>query len=276
MYSIFFLLLCLFLCLIQATPVRRALTPYAPVTSTCPATPLVRNPNGISSSESSFIGSRYAKAAANLAAWANTVGAFNVSKMPVVALTTSGGGYRSLLEGAGIIQGFDKRDSQTGVSGVFQGLTYQAGLSGGAWLLSSFAGNNYPTITSLRQGLWEQAFQNSLAVPGTLLTSSTAYAAITADVVSKGAAGFPPTLTDPWGRLLSYQLLYGPDGGVSDTLSGITAESNFTSFNVPYPIITALGVQNFQGECTPGPNATQYELHPYEFGSWDSGINAFT
>jgi lysophospholipase len=266
----------LFFSFAQTSPVRRALTPYAPVLATCPATPLVRNADRVSASESSYISSRYTKAAANLVSWAKTTGSFNVSKVPVVALTTSGGGYRSLLEGAGIIQGFDKRDSQTNVSGVFQGLTYHAGLSGGAWLLSSFAGNNYPTITSLRQGLWQQAFQNSLLIPGNLLTASTAYAAISADLASKGAAGFPPTLTDPWGRLLSYQFFYGPGGGVSTTLSGLTAQSNFTSYNVPYPIITALGVKTFQGECLPGPNATQYEFHPYEFGSWDDGVNAFT
>jgi lysophospholipase len=181
-----------------------------------------------------------------------------------------------LLTGAGVIQAFDSRDSQTGVSGLFQGLTYEAGLSGGAWLLSSLAGNNYPTISSLRDNLWEPAFQNSLLVPGNLLTVAVAYSDILADIASKDIAGYPPTVTDPWGRLLSYQLLYGPDGGVSDTLSGITTLSNFTEFNVPYPILTALGVNTFEGECLPGLNATQYELHPYEFGSWDSGVNAFT
>jgi lysophospholipase len=124
--------------------------------------------------------------------------------------------------------------------------------------------------------LWENAFQNSLAIPGNLLTAGAAYTAISADIAAKSAAGFAPTLTDPWGRLLSYQLLYGNDGGVSDTLSGLTALSNFTSYNVPYPIITSLGAKTFQGECLPGPNATQYELHPYEFGSWDNGVDAFT
>lgn len=263
--------------LTTASPTPRALTGYAPVPAICPTTPLVRQANGISSSEQSYINSRYSKASAGLTAFLKSTNAtFSSSKLPVVALTTSGGGYRSLLSGAGVIQGFDNRDSKTGVSGLFQGLTYEAGLSGGAWLLSSFAGNNYPTISSLRNNLWENAFQNSLAVPGNLLTAGAAYAAISADIASKSAAGFAPTLTDPWGRLLSYQLLYGTDGGVSDTLSGLTALSNFTSYNVPYPIITALGVKTFQGECLPGPNATQYELHPFEFGSWDNGVDAFT
>lgn len=27
--------------------------------------------------------------------------------------------------------------------------------------------------------------------------------------------------------------------------------------------------------CTPAANGTQYEFSPYEFGSWDSGVEAF-
>lgn len=61
-----------------------------------------------------------------------------------------------------------------------------------------------------------------------------------------------------------------------DTLSSITAASNFTLHNAPFPIITSLGVKTFQGECLPGPNATTYELTPYEFGSFDAGVSAFT
>lgn len=219
---------------------------------------------------------RKIKAAAGLAAWLKkTNTTFGTCNLPTVALTSSGGGYRALLSGAGVIQGFDARDSNVGTSGVYQGLTYQAGLSGGAWLLSSFAGNNYPTISSLKDNLWKQAFQDSLLDPNYLL-AAVAYVEATNDILAKQAAGFPPTLTDPWGRLLSYQLLYGNDGGVATRLSSITGFSNFTSYNVPYPIITSLGVKTFQGQCLPEPNATTYELTPYEFGSWDSGVSAFT
>lgn len=177
--------------------------------------------------------------------------------------------------GAGVIQGFDERDSNSSTSGLYQALTYQSGLSGGAWLLSSIAGNNYPTITSLKQNLWEQAFQDSLLVPGNLLVAA-AYASITSDIESKAAAGFSPTLTDPWGRLLSYQLFYGTDGGVDITLSSVSSLSNFTNYEAPFPIMLALGVKTWEGDCTPGPNATIYEFTPYEFGSWDSDVSAFT
>ncbi|MCJ1478830.1 hypothetical protein MMC13_007514 [Lambiella insularis] len=255
---------------------KRALSFYAPRAAACPATPLVRPATSLSAGETAYISSRAGPAAAGLGAWLTKTNAgFSTSNLPTVALTTSGGGYRSLLTGAGVIQGLDGRDSNIGTSGLFQGLTYQAGLSGGAWLLSSFAGNNYPTITSLKNNLWTQAFEDSLLVPEYLL-SAVAYAEVTNDIIAKQDAGFPPTITDPYGRLLSFQLLQGLDGGVLDTLSGLTSKSNFTSHAVPYPIITSLAVETFLGQCLPGPNATIIELHPYEFGSWDAGLSAFT
>ena len=189
-------------------------------------------------------------------------------------MTVSGGGLRSLLLAAGVIQGLDARDSDGSASGLFQALTYQAGLSGGSWLLSSLAGNNYPTISYLRDNLWEQAFQDSLLDPEYLLAAA-AYFEVMRDLLAKDVAGFDVTLTDPWGRLLSYLLLQGSDGGVGTTLSSITGLSNFTSHQVPFPVITSLGVKTWLGDCLPGPNATTYEFTPYEFGSWDSDVSAF-
>ena len=250
---------------------------YTPIKFPCPSTPLVRTASGISSSESAYLAARQLKASASLASWLSKTnsGFVTSGKLPTVALTTSGGGYRSLLCGAGVIQGLDARDSNVGTAGVYQGLTYQTGLSGGGWLLSSLAGNNYPTISSLSNNLWQQAFQDSALDPAFLLAAA-AYAAVVNDIKAKNAAGFPPTITDPYGRLLSYQLLNGLDGGVLDTLSGISAKSNFTANNVPFPILTALSVQYAtSGQCIPPANAPIYELTPYEFGSFAPGIGAF-
>ena len=259
-----------------SSSVQAALSGYAPVPVTCPSTPLVRTATGISASESSYISSRAPIASAALGAWLQKVNsAFNTSSLPAVALTTSGGGLRSLLTGAGVIQALDSRDSNVGTSGLFQALTYQAGLSGGGWLLSSVAGNNYPTISNLETTLWTTAFAESLLVPDNLEVGG-AYAQISADVVAKNAAGYPPTIVDVYGRLLAYQLLKGPDGGVAIELSSITGFSNFTSHNVPFPIITSLNVETGTGVCTPPNNTVIYEFSPYEFGSFDSGVNAFT
>ena len=268
--------LCLILAFSAASPALAALSGYAPVPIACPSTPLVRSATGISASESSYISSRAPIASAALGAWLQKVNsAFGTANLPAVALTTSGGGLRSLLIGAGVIQAFDSRDSNVGTSGLYQGLTYQAGLSGGGWLLSSIAGNNYPTVSNLQTTLWTTAFAESLLIPDNLGVGG-AYAQVSADVVAKNAAGYPPTIVDVYGRLLDYQLLKGPDGGVAVELSSITGFSNFTNHIVPFPIITATNVETATGACTPPNNTIIFEFSPYEFGSFDSGVNAFT
>jgi len=261
-----------FIALLATVPVKAG---YAPIPAACPNTPLVRTATGLSAAESSYISARAPIASAALGAWLKNVNTeFSINDLPAVALTTSGGGYRSLLTGAGVIQALDARDSHVGTSGLYQGLTYQAGLSGGGWLLSSFAGNDYPTISALQTDLWTTAFAESDLVPANLGVGG-AYAQISADVVAKNAAGFPPTIVDVYGRLLSYQLLKGPDGGVAIELSTITGYDNFTSHKVPYPIITALNVEIATGACTPSNNSVIYEFSPFEFGSFDAGVNAF-
>ena len=136
-------------------------------------------------------------------------------------------------------------------------------------------GNNFPTITYLKDKFWKLALLDTLFDPDSLL-APVALLDITADILEKELAGFPTTITDPWGRLLSYQLLPGVDGGADITLSSVPQLSSFTSHAVPYPILTSVGVKTWLGECGPLPNATTYELSPYEFGSWDSDVSAFT
>ncbi|TVY75762.1 putative lysophospholipase SPAC1A6.03c, partial [Lachnellula suecica] len=251
-------------------------TLYTPISTTCPSTSLVRAASGLSDNEEAYRVSRKAVADEALKAWlTSTDSGFGTAELPTVALTTSGGGYRSMLSGAGVIQGLDSRDSNVSTSGLFQALTYQAGLSGGSWLLTSISGNNYPTVSNLRDTLWEQALQDSLFDPGELWAAVNDIR-IVDDIASKEAAGFDTTLTDPWGRLLGYQFYKQDDGGAGVTWSSVTTFSNFTSHAVPYPVITALGVKVWEGQCLPGPNATTYEFTPYEFGSWDSDVSAFT
>ncbi|GAB7339794.1 hypothetical protein MBLNU457_6343t1 [Dothideomycetes sp. NU457] len=249
-------------------------SPYTPVQVACPASPLVRPATSASTSEATWVSERSCKADAGLAAWLKKIDSdFDTSSLPEVGLTTSGGGYRSLLNGAGVVQAFDDRDSDSDVSGLYQGLTYHAGLSGGGWLLSSIAGNNWTTISNLRDSLWEDAFQDSPILPSNY-TAGIAYAEILIELDSKNDAGFPTTIVDPYGRLLSYQLLLGPLGGVSTTMSGLAQADNFTNHNVPFPIITSIYVDPDQ--CDPMNNNTQFEFTPYEFGSWETGVKAFT
>lgn len=109
---------------------RDNLTPYRPVTTTCPTTPLVRPATALNAEEATYIATRKGNADEALASWLAKQGSFQTESQPSVALVSSGGGLRALLETAGVIQGFDARDSNTSVSGIFQALTYQSGLSG--------------------------------------------------------------------------------------------------------------------------------------------------
>ena len=242
---------------------------YIPLPAPCPSTPLIRPAKDISDSERQYFTARKPVAQGALKTWLEAFECgFSTSKLPSIALATSGGGLRSFLEGAGVIQALDSRDSNTTIAGIYQALTYQSGLSGGAWLVGSLSGNNWPTVSSLRTGLWNARFATG-TVPSKIEAQEIVF-----DLLSKKAAGFSPTLTDPYGRVVSFSLLYGPDGGVTNTLSGLTSKTNFTAHAVPYPIMTAIDTN--PGQCIPDVPSPQFELHPYEFGSWDSGIAAFT
>ena len=107
---------------VSGLTIPQLLSGYDPVTTTCPSTSLVRPATSLSASEASYLTNRKIQASAGLASWLKKTNAgFGTGKLPTVALTTSGGGYRSLLCGAGVIQGLDSRDSNVGTSGLFQG-----------------------------------------------------------------------------------------------------------------------------------------------------------
>jgi lysophospholipase len=249
---------------------------YVPLAVKCPSTPLVRKAEGLSSREASYIAARKRVASKALGEWLKqTDPGFGVSDMPTVALASSGGGYRAMISGAGIVQAFDNRDNKVATKGLYQGLTYHAGLSGGSWMLSSLIGNDNEPVKSL-SSLWEATLlKNSIWPENT--ASAPEFAQVKKDMIAKNAAGYPPTTTDAWGRFFSYQLFRGRDGGGAKSLSSIANNPSFVNFSQPYPIITALGITNINGPvCDAQDNATQYEFHPYEFGSWEKGVEAFT
>jgi len=59
----------------------------------------------------------------------------NVTSLPNIAISASGGGYRAMLNGAGLLSAFDSRsDNATApghLGGLLQSATYLSGLSGG-------------------------------------------------------------------------------------------------------------------------------------------------
>ncbi len=257
-----------------ARNVPRHTTEYRPVKGNCPAhiqlvTPASGNPL---SDELAYTAKRKVEADKNLGSWLQSRDkGFSTTNLPSLGLTVSGGGWRTLQCGGGVISAFDNRENvKTEVSGIYQSLTYQAGLSGGSWLLSSLAGNNWMRVSDLVTELWHPAFAADLLHP----QGKDAWTHITSELWSKGDV-LKVTLTDLWGRLLAYQLLLGAYGGVQDRLSTVTSQTYYTQNLAPYPIITAMGVQFAKGQCTPTDDATLYEFTPHTFGSWDKGVQAF-
>jgi lysophospholipase len=86
-------------------------------------------------------------------------------------------------------------------------------------------------------------------------------------VDDKGDAGFDTSLTDLWGRALSFQLINATNGGPAYTWSSIANAANFRNGETPFPVIIA--DERAPGEVLIPGNTTIYEFNAFEFGSWD-------
>lgn len=255
-----------------------ATSPYAPSTTPCPSGPLIRDGNtDLSDREEAYRVRRKAKADVSLASWLDKQSpGLGSGSLPTLGLSISGGGWRSFLIGAGVMQAMDDREagSDAVTSGLLQALTYHIGVSGGGWLVSSWAGNNFPTVSQLADDLWKPAFKHGIEAPDGWKFLA-AYADITADVLEKKKSGYPVSLDDPWSRLLSYQMIEGDRGGVATRLSDVAGFSNFVDQSVPFPIIDANGINTKAGLCGPTDNGTVWEFTPYDFGSWNDDVSAW-
>lgn len=202
----------------------------------------------------------------------------NVSALPNIAIAFSGGGYRALQNGAGAMAAFDSRtDNSTSpghIGGLLQSATYVSGLSGGAWLTGSIFINNFTTVTALRDdntgSVWN--FADSItegpAQEGIqILNTAQYYTNIENSVDGKRDAGFETTVTDYWGRALSFQLVNASEGGPAYTWSSIALTEDFQNGDTPMPIIVTN--ERAPGEILISRNTTIYEFNPFEMGTWD-------
>ena len=92
-------------------------------------------------------------------------------------------------------------------------------------------------------------------------------------VDSKIDAGFDTTLTDYWGRGLSFQFINATDGGPSYTWSSIALQDSLVKGDSPLPILIAN--ERAPGEKLVGGNATVFEFNPWEMGTFDPTLFGF-
>ncbi|TVY60735.1 Lysophospholipase, partial [Lachnellula suecica] len=272
---------------------------YAPGSVDCPSTrPTIREASSLSPSEVSWLEKRRNNTVTPMQTWLARMNISdfdatsyidnikdNATALPNIGIAVSGGGYRALMNGAGFLAAADDRTNNatnTGqIGGLLQATTYLAGLSGGGWLVGSIYTNNFSSVQDLRDGsskssVWE--FENSIFEGPDedgiqLLSSADYYHTIVDEVGTKADAGFNTSITDYWGRALSFQLVNATDGGPAYTFSSIALESNFVNGEIPFPFLVA----DERGLNTKivSLNSTVYEINPYEMGSWDPTTYAF-
>ncbi|KAK7561915.1 lysophospholipase catalytic domain-containing protein [Phyllosticta citricarpa] len=274
---------------------------YTPSRVDCPSSrPQLRNALALSQEETSWLKSRRN---ATIPAMRDLLGrlsitgfdsnsyfnnhASNDSALPNIAVAVSGGGYRAMLNGAGAVAAYDSRTENSTAKGHLGGLlqssTYLAGLSGGGWLVGSLYTNNFTSVQAIINtspeysgSLWQ--LENSIFEgPDTggfqILDTAQYYNNLYDSVQAKGDAGFDTTLTDYWGRALSFQLVNASNGGPAYTFSSIQDDTTFKQGNAPMPILVA--DERNPGQTIISSNATNFEFTPWEMGSYDPTVFGF-
>ncbi|ANB11836.1 Plb1p [Sugiyamaella lignohabitans] len=260
---------------------------YTPGQVDCPDGSLVRPADSLNPKEADFVQKRHEVARPALIDWLNranlsdfSADQFLSNSTIPIAIAFSGGGYRAMLAGAGEFSALDNRTAnstnQHHMGGLVQAATYFAGLSGGNWLLGSIVMNNFTSIPELQgsSDVWD--LSHSILNPGGINVFSTAsyWDDIADDVKSKKKAGFNTSITDIWGRALSHQFFNLSNGGPALTFDDVVNYDVFQNHEMPFPIVVSDG--RAPGTTVISTNSTVFELTPYELGSWDPTIYAFT
>jgi lysophospholipase len=275
---------------------------YAPADVTCPSTrPSIRSADSLSNAETEWLKKRRPNTIESMRTFLDRVkidgfdvGRYfdshrdNTTALPNIAIAFSGGGYRALLNGAGALAAFDNRTTGStnggNLGGLLQSATYVSALSGGGWLIGSIYANNFTSVESITNegddtSIWQ--FQNSLleGPPSRgiqLLSTAQYYQNLVDTVRSKAdstAGKFNTSITDLYGRGLSFQLINASDGAPAYTFSSIQDDAKFSAGESPMPIL--ISDERMPGQLIVSLNATVFEFNPFEMGSFDPTLYGF-
>lgn len=209
----------------------------------------------------------------------------NHTALPNVAIAFSGGGYRAMTNGAGYLAAFDSRTPGAKgagqLGGLLQSSTYIAGLSGGGWLVGSIYANNFSSVhgTIDKGNVWQlgrsiiQGPEESKLKIFQVVDTGEYIKELVDSVEGKRKAGFDASITDYWGRALSFQLVDAPKGGPGFTFSSIQDDVEFKNANTPLPFL--LADERAPGQVAISLNTTNIEFNPWEMGSYDPTLYGF-
>ena len=269
---------------------------YAPAKIDCNGrTGITREGGKISDAEASWLAKRDPVTSAALKTFLDRVTSnfadnsiveqiFN-KNAPKAGYAACGGGYRGMLLDAGTAAAMDDRTpgaNEYGLGGLLQGITYITGVSGGAFYTSTVAYNNWTSVQDIidqmndgDHSIWD--LSASPLNPGGSDNDYTnqIFADVTASIKAKSDAGFKVSLADAYGLITGYYMYPSlPEGGATYQWSDIQEVDAFKNGEMPMLMeVTAIVPP---GEKTAGLDATTIELNPFEFGSWEPSINAFS
>ncbi|ODQ78664.1 hypothetical protein BABINDRAFT_172025 [Babjeviella inositovora NRRL Y-12698] len=144
---------------------------YAPYTVLCPTESLVRPAKGLRREEEEYIANRQKLTQHSVRSFLHRVNITNfdydgfllqLAKPITLGIAISGGGYRAMLTGAGVLAALDERTQASEgaghLGGLLQSASYISGTSGGSWLIMSLVFNDYRPVELMMDeplGLWD-------------------------------------------------------------------------------------------------------------------------
>ncbi|KAG7728857.1 hypothetical protein KL948_003894 [Ogataea haglerorum] len=142
----------------------------------CPSYPLLRSGDQISPEEKAYVMRRKQEAKKHVI---DLFTRFNIDEInsnffdgytPSIAISLSGGSFRSFLTAAGVLEAFDSRTpgaTEYGcLGGLLQSTTYMAGVSGGSWLILSLMQYDFGPISELKvNGSWKLNSSSLRGIP---------------------------------------------------------------------------------------------------------------
>ncbi|KAG0139359.1 hypothetical protein CROQUDRAFT_666628 [Cronartium quercuum f. sp. fusiforme G11] len=267
---------------------------YAPIREDCPKN-LVHQPKEaqISVAEQKYISK---KASKSIPLWrdylnrlnitdlnvegflypANTLGGRAAETLPNFGFAFSGGGARALCVGASILDAMDGRNEKgvkAGVGGIVQLANYATGLSGGAWLLGSWATSDFPRLTTLNQTLWGLTEHNDLWD----WNIAKHYGGVAHVIREKKKAHFRISIADVWGRILSRHFINDKSRGVRRQgqrvlWSSIRSTPDYKNQTFPYIIALTISRPGTRKPLT--LSSPIYEYSPDDWSVWHPSLNA--
>lgn len=263
---------------------------YAPDKVPCPENAsFIRDAADLSSMEKEWITKRHERTDQELKRFLEGVGLEDfdagefidsLERSINIGLSFSGGSYRAMFNGAGQFAALDSRTEGAeahGLGGLLQASTYLSGLSGGNWLTGTLIMNNWSSVPDLLDSdeIWNLENPKLHFGGDNLTLIQERWKLLKSQVDEKAEAGFHTSLTDPWGRQMSYQFFgTGDDGAISLRFSDMRDIDAFKDAEMPFPFSIALS--GYPDSKNVSLESTVIEFNPFEMGSWDPSLFAFT